>query len=58
MTRQELEQCKMALETQTRVCETLEHERDRANDDYEFAQVRTMLFIKACIGLLVDPMSA
>ena len=39
MTRADLEQCKVALETQTRVAETLEHERDQAYDDYQFAQV-------------------
>ena len=39
-TKSTLEQLKLSLETQTRVSETLEHERDRAYDDYEMAQVR------------------
>ena len=42
VSRADLEQCRLALETQTHVCETLEHERDQANDDYEFAQVSYM----------------
>ena len=33
------DQLKLSLETQTRVAESLEHERDRAYDDYEMAQV-------------------
>lgn len=37
--KEDLKQCKVALETQTRVAETLEHERDQAYDDYQFAQV-------------------
>ena len=39
VTKADLDQCKVALETQTRVAETLEHERDQAYDDYQFAQV-------------------
>ena len=39
VSRADLEQCRLALESQTHVCETLERERDQANDDYEFAQV-------------------
>ena len=39
VSRADLDQCRLMLETQTRVCETLEQERDRANDDYDFAQV-------------------
>ncbi len=35
-----IENLKMSLETQTRVAEVLEQERDRAFDDYEMAQVR------------------
>ena len=37
------EQIKLALETQTRVSESLEHERDRAYDDFEMAQVGTVI---------------
>lgn len=40
VTKADLEQCKVALETQTRVAETLEHERDQAYDDYQFAQAQ------------------
>jgi hypothetical protein len=40
VTRADLDQCKVALETQTRVAETLEHERDQAYDDYQFAQAQ------------------
>ena len=37
--RSNLDQLKLSLETQTRVAESLEQERDRAYDDYEMAQV-------------------
>ncbi|CAI8046668.1 hypothetical protein GBAR_LOCUS25806 [Geodia barretti] len=40
VTKADLDQCKTALETQTRVAETLEHERDQAYDDYQFAQAQ------------------
>lgn len=40
VSRADLDQCRLMLETQTRVCETLEQERDRANDDYDFAQAQ------------------
>ena len=35
----ELESCRQQLETQTRVSRQLEHERDRAYDDFELAKV-------------------
>ena len=35
-----IDHLKVSLATQTRVCEMLEQERDRAFDDYEMAQVR------------------
>ena len=34
----EVEQLKVALDTQNRVCEQLEQERDRANDDFQSCQ--------------------
>jgi len=41
----EVEQLKVALDTQNRVCEQLEQERDRANDDFQScqAQLTTLL---------------
>ena len=33
----EVDQLRVSLETQVRVCEQLEAERDRSNDEYEFA---------------------
>ena len=36
-----MEQLRLQLETQTRVAESIEHERDKAYDDYEMAQVST-----------------
>lgn len=43
--RREVEQLKLALDTQNRVCEQLEQERDRANDDFQScrAQLTTLL---------------
>lgn len=43
--RREVEQLKFALDTQNRVCEQLEQERDRANDDFQScrAQLTTLL---------------
>ena len=43
--RREVEQLRLALDTQNRVCEQLEHERDRANDDFQScrAQLTTLL---------------
>ena len=35
-----VDQLRLSLETQTRVAEVYEQERDRAYDDYEMAQVR------------------
>ena len=37
--RSELESCLQQLDTQTRVARQLEYERDRANDDSDFAKV-------------------
>ena len=37
--RSELESCFQQLEIQTRVARQLEYERDRANDDSDFAKV-------------------
>lgn len=43
--RREVEQLRLALDTQNRVCEQLEQERDRANDDFQScrAQLTTLL---------------
>ena len=49
MTKADLDQCKIALETQTRVAETLEHERDQAYDDYQFAQVCVCVCVRVCV---------
>ncbi len=38
-----LEHLKLQLETQTRVAVSFEHERDKAYDDYELAQVMTKI---------------
>lgn len=40
VTKATVEQLKLSLETQTKVAEVYEHERDRAYDDYEMAQVQ------------------
>ena len=40
-TKSNFEQLKLQLETQTRVAESIEHERDRAYDDFVMAQVRS-----------------
>ncbi len=39
-----LEHLKLQLETQTRVAVSFEHERDKAYDDYELAQVMIHIF--------------
>lgn len=39
--RAELESTLQQLNTQIRVSRQLEHERDKANDDYEFTKVST-----------------
>ena len=36
----EVDQLRVSLETQVRICEQLEGERDRSNDEYEFAMAR------------------
>ena len=41
-----IEQIKLQLETQTRVSESLEHERDRAYDDYQLAQAQLHTLIR------------
>ena len=38
----ELETCLQQLDTQTRVARQVEHERDKANDELEFAKVLTV----------------
>ena len=40
-----IDHLKVSLATQTRVCEMLEQERDRAFDDYEIAQVRVWRWV-------------
>ena len=42
----EVDQLRVSLETQARVCEQLEAERDRSNDEYEFALARLHTVLK------------
>lgn len=42
----EVDQLRVSLETQVRICEQLEGERDRSNDEYEFAMARLHTVLK------------
>ena len=44
----ELENCLQQLETQIRVSRQVEHERDKANDELEFAKVFVFFFVCYC----------
>ena len=45
-TKHEVDQLRVSLETQARVCQQLEGERDRSNDEYEFAMARLHTVLK------------
>ena len=45
-TKHEVDQLRVSLETQVRVCQQLEGERDRSNDEYEFAMARLHTVLK------------